>query len=190
MGIATSAQAQATIIVDTPQNNATVTQPFGIGGWAVDTHVATGTGVDAVHIWACLINCSVSTAIPLGAATYGGSRPDVGAALGDSRFTPSGYGLTVSGLAPGAYQIVVYAFTTGNPTPTASVFFIAVNANPAMWVDTPTHNANVTQPLSIQGWAIDRAAPINNGTGVDALQVWAYPNPGSGAAAVYWGAPT
>ena len=50
-------------------------------------------------------------AIFLGAATYGGQRPDVGAYYG-SRFTPSGYGLSVSGLSPGTYQLVVFGHST------------------------------------------------------------------------------
>ena len=44
-------------------------------------------------------------------ADPGGVRPAVGAAYGDP-FAPSGYELTVSGLAPGVYDVVAYAHST------------------------------------------------------------------------------
>jgi hypothetical protein len=47
----------------------------------------------------------------LGAAAYGGQRPDVGAIFGE-RFTASGYGLLVNDLAPGAYDVAVFAWST------------------------------------------------------------------------------
>jgi hypothetical protein len=47
----------------------------------------------------------------LGPASYGGARPDVGAVYGD-RFANSGYGLIVSSLPPGTYDIAVFSFST------------------------------------------------------------------------------
>jgi hypothetical protein len=47
----------------------------------------------------------------VGAATYGGARPDVAAVYGD-RFLNSGYGMTVQGLAPGTYDLAVFAYST------------------------------------------------------------------------------
>ena len=47
----------------------------------------------------------------LGQVDTGGSRPDVGAWLQDSRFTPSGYGLSVSGLPSGTHLLVVYPYS-------------------------------------------------------------------------------
>jgi hypothetical protein len=61
---------------DAPAQNAVVTMPFQVGGWALDQLAVSGTGVDAVLVWA--IPPSGSPAF-LGAATLGGSRPDVAA---------------------------------------------------------------------------------------------------------------
>ena len=47
----------------------------------------------------------------LGPAVYGGARPDVAAVYGD-RFTDTGYGLIVQGLAPGTYDVAVFAYST------------------------------------------------------------------------------
>src|SRR5262249_19394147 len=37
--------------LDGPANNATISQPFNTGGWAVDLGASSGTGVDAIHVW-------------------------------------------------------------------------------------------------------------------------------------------
>jgi len=47
----------------------------------------------------------------LGAAAYGGSRPDVGALYGE-QFRDSGYSLSVTGLPVGFHHLVVYARST------------------------------------------------------------------------------
>jgi hypothetical protein len=51
----------------------------------------------------------------LGQADTGYARPDIGAYYG-SRFTPSGWGLTASGLAPGWYTITAYPLSTVTQT--------------------------------------------------------------------------
>ena len=43
--------------------------------------------------------------------------------------------------------------------------------------------AAITQPVTVTGFAIDPSSAT--GTGIDAIQVWAYPNPGSGQPAVF-----
>ena len=61
-----------------------------------------------------------TTAQYLGSPTpVAGSRPDVGAWLQDSRFSGSGWGLTVSGLPAGTHQLVIYPFSaaTGYAAP-------------------------------------------------------------------------
>src|SRR4051794_11549707 len=62
--------------VDAPAVNATVSSPFAVGGWALDLSATTGTGIDAVHVWAVPVS---GPATFLGAATLGGARADVGA---------------------------------------------------------------------------------------------------------------
>ncbi len=102
-----------TVALDTP-SNANVPQSFQLAGWAIDRGAATGTGVDAVHAYAYPSDTSgnpTGTPIFLGAAAYGGSRPDVGAAYG-SQFTNSAYQLTVTDLAAGYYRLVVLARST------------------------------------------------------------------------------
>ncbi len=97
--------------IDAPSMNATVTQPFHIGGWAIDRAAppGVGTGVDAIHIWA--YPWTGAAPIFLGVGMYGGSRPDVAAVYG-AQFAASGYGLNVGGMSAGTYTIVVYAHSS------------------------------------------------------------------------------
>lgn len=101
--------------LDTPANNATVASTFAIGGWAIDFGAPYGTGIDAIDVWACPTStgCGGSSeyAVYLGPATYGGARSDIGAIFG-SQFTNSGYGKVINTLAPGSYQLIVYARST------------------------------------------------------------------------------
>lgn len=96
------------VVIDTPSPTAEVTQPFGVAGWAIDLDSGTGTGIDAVHVWAYPV--AGGAPIFVGAASYGIARPDVAAVFGD-RFAASGYGLTVDGLAPGTYDLAVFAWS-------------------------------------------------------------------------------
>jgi hypothetical protein len=59
-------------------------------------------------------------------------------------------------------------------------------SSPALFIDGPSANAVVPRSFQMSGWAIDRAATADSG--IDAVDVWAYPNPGSGAAPIYAGA--
>ena len=106
--VTVTAAANPAMAIDIPQNNAVVTRPFTVAGWAIDRAAASGTGVATIHIYAYPPGASP---IFLGVATYGGARPDVGNLFGP-QFTNSGYGLSVSNLAAGPYQIVVYAYST------------------------------------------------------------------------------
>src|SRR4051812_46205432 len=63
--------------VDAPLLNATVAGPFIVSGWVLDQSAATGTGIDAVHVWAFPATGSPTF---VGAAAMGDSRPDVGPA--------------------------------------------------------------------------------------------------------------
>ena len=97
------------VVVDTPGATATVESGFVIAGWAVDTRALAGTGIDVVHVWA--YPAGGASPIFLGAAEYGGARPDVARMFGAGT-EPSGYGLVVSGLAPGTYDLAVFARST------------------------------------------------------------------------------
>ena len=85
------------------------TQPLLVAGWAIDTDAAAGTGVDTVHVWA--YPTDGGNPLFLGAAAYGGRRPDVSAIYG-ARFRDSGYGLFVDALPPGSYDLAVFAWST------------------------------------------------------------------------------
>ncbi len=104
-------QATALMVLDTPVLGSEVVPPFVVAGWAIDLAAWSGTGVDAVHVWAYPTPGSGATPLFLGVADPGGVRPAVGASYGD-RFAPSGYELTVFGLAPGVYDVVAYAHST------------------------------------------------------------------------------
>jgi hypothetical protein len=97
------------IVIDTPVSQADVAQPFVVGGWAADLNAVEGTGVATLHAWAYPLTGGAP--IFLGAAAYGGARPDVAGVHGD-QFLESGFGLVVSGLVPGNYDLAVFAWST------------------------------------------------------------------------------
>jgi hypothetical protein len=100
-----AATSDALITIDTPITATTTTGVLRIAGWAIDRGASHGTGIDAVHVWA--YRAEGGTPVFLGQADYGGSRPDVGAALG-RRFEASGYALSTALPVPGTYDIVVF----------------------------------------------------------------------------------
>ncbi len=116
--------ADPLMALDTPGDNTTRSQPFQVSGWAVDRAAATGTGVDAVVVYAFRLSGS-GTPTFASSAGLGGSRPDVGAIMG-AQFANSGYSLTVSGLTPGQYQVMVFARSTVTGTFNAQVVNITV----------------------------------------------------------------
>jgi hypothetical protein len=87
-----------------------IEQPFVVAGWAIDSDDEVGTGVDTLHVWAYPVTNPGAPQF-VGVAAYGGERPDVGTIFGE-RFTPSGYGSIVDGLAPGTYDLAVFAWST------------------------------------------------------------------------------
>jgi hypothetical protein len=97
------------VVIDTPASQADVAQPFVLGGWAADLNAVDGTGVATLHAWAYPLTGGAP--IFLGAATYGGARPDVAGVHGD-QFLESGFGMEVSGLVPGNYDLAVFAWST------------------------------------------------------------------------------
>jgi hypothetical protein len=103
-----SGHVGAQVVIDTPRMQQEVAQLFHLGGWAADLDAAAGTGIDTLHVWAYPVAGEPPTF--LGVPTYGGARPDVAAVHGD-QFRESGYGLTVQGLPPGAYDLAVFAWS-------------------------------------------------------------------------------
>jgi hypothetical protein len=169
----TAAHSNPLLAIDAPANGTTVGSTFGVSGWAADLGSSTGTGIDGVHVWAFPTNGGAATF--LGLASYGTSRPDVGALIG-GRFTNSGYALSAT-LQPGTYQITVYVHSvvTGGfvDSRSTTVTVGAPTSNPAMVLDTPLNGATVSRPFTLSGWAIDRGA--TSGTGISQIHVWAFP---------------
>ena len=107
------------VVIDTPAAGDTVGSDFVLGGWAFDPNAPSGTGIDAIHVWA--YPAAGGTPVFLGAATIDGARPDVGAVHG-SQFGRAGYGLAIKRLAPGRYTLAVFAHRarTGQFVPAAT----------------------------------------------------------------------
>ena len=98
------------VVIDLPsKNGADVHDGFLVAGWAADLDSMVDVGVDTVHVWAYPIDGDAP--IFIGAAAFGGSRPDV-AAIYTERFSRSGYGIEVKGLPRGTYDIAVFAYST------------------------------------------------------------------------------
>ena len=171
--------------VDLPANNSTVQRDFIVAGWAADLGMPDGPGVDVIDVWAY----PASGAAPeyVGSAKYGFSRPDVAAAFNAPQVTGSGFALSVSGLAAGTYDLVVYAHSAiAKAFNNAQVVRITVQApvsRPIMVVDTPSVNATRSGTFAVAGWAQDFGAAA--GAGGSVVHVWAYP--ASGTPPVYFG---
>jgi len=162
----------ARMAVDAPVPGAVLYQPFTIAGWALDTDAPSGTGVDAVHVWAYPDG---GTPRFVGAATYGVDRPDVAAAFG-SRFAATGFTLQAHGLPAGSYTLAVLArsLLTGAFNIVRTVSVTLPDGHLAA-IDTPAVGAVVSVPFAVSGWAIDRQG---EGTGVDGVHLWAWPDGG------------
>ena len=173
-----------TMVIDTPGNGVTITQPVPAGGLGARSRERER------HWRGCHAHLRLSELgrgdLP-GAVTPSDRRDDVGAAFG-ARFTNSGYHIDVSGLSPGTYKLVAYAHSavTGTFNQSRTVVVTLPPSAPAMSLDTPVAGATVGPGFQVAGWAIDRTA--SNGPGVDAVHVYAYPNPGSGQAPIFLGA--
>ena len=113
-----------------------------------------------------------------GTATYGQPRPAVAAQYG-SQYLNSGYSFTKAGLPPGPMYLKVETRSTVNGAGYLWGYSITVQAQPEHTLELPAQGAAVTAPVTVKGWALDASAP--SGTGVNLVETWSYPNPGSGA---------
>ena len=188
-------QAPRRIVIDAPAVGAVTLTPFRVAGWAVDPNAASGAGVDAVHIYAYPDSGGAPSF--LGAAQTAINRPDVAAAFGAAS-AQSGFDLPLASLTPGGYTLVVYARSTVTRAFFAQSQRLTIQASAArMTVDVPATSrpiplplgaptqpgTRITSPFTIAGWALDFSAGA--GSGVDAVQAWAYP--ASGAAPLFVG---
>ena len=177
--------SQPLMDVGTPSNGGTVVMPLTISGWAVDKGAATGSGVDAVHLYAYPNPGSGQPAVFLGVANYGLSRADVANVLDDSQFINSGFLLSIDGLEAGTHRIVAFAHSTvANAFNQAKAVTVTVKGT-RMSLDSPANHTTAPAPLFVSGWAADNSG--SSGTGVDAVHVYAYPDPGSNTPAIFLG---
>jgi fibronectin type III domain protein len=177
------------LTVDGPAQNATIAGALTIAGWALDLRSTTGTGVGRVDLWAYPSPGSGKMPLFLGTAQSGLPRSDVGAAFGSTRFTPSGFAGTVTNLSAGTYDIVAMALSTvSGGYDAVRVRRVTVQSAVLVAVDTPRPGAIEPSSFAIGGWALDLHSSI--GSGIDAVHVWAYRNPGSGTPPVFAGSAT
>jgi hypothetical protein len=168
---------------DTPTGG-TVGTALLIAGWALNRHAASGTGVDAIHLY--LTPAGGATTF-LGAATYGVPRTDI-AALYGSQFLNSGFTFSASGLAPGTYTLLAFAHNALTNTFDAirgeTLTVIRPVPDPHIAIDTPTPDQTVTSAFEVGGWLLDAGAPT--GTGVDDVKIYVQ-LPGAPAPGVFIG---
>jgi hypothetical protein len=100
----------ARMVIDTPRaGNVLASSGFTVAGWAVDLGSTDGAGIDTLHVWAHPVDGK--RPVFVGVAKPGGSRRDVAKLYGGS-FGDAGFTLTGT-LAPGTYDLVVYAHSRG-----------------------------------------------------------------------------
>lgn len=100
--------AGAQVVIDMPTTGQSVDGMFTVAGWAADLRSVDGPGIDTLHVWAYPV--SGGAPVFLGVTAVGGARPDVAAAYGEE-FRDAGYGLVVSDLEPGAYDVAVFGWS-------------------------------------------------------------------------------
>jgi hypothetical protein len=169
--------------IDSPASGAVLQNGFSVSGYAVDRAATSGSGIDAIHVYAVRTG---GTPQFVGQATSFSGRNDVGSAFG-AQFTNAGYSVPVTGLTDGTYQILVYPHSTvtgafGTPR---SVTISISSSLPLMAMDSPATNSTIAANFTVSGWAIDRFA--SNGTGIENVHVWAFRSTGE---ATFLGAAT
>jgi hypothetical protein len=105
LGAKHSAAGDLAVTIDAPQSGSMSEGRFTLAGWALDRTATSGTGVDAIQVWA--YPATGAPPVFVGGATLGGVRQDVAQAFGD-RALRCGFGLDAQ-LAPGTYDIAVFA---------------------------------------------------------------------------------
>jgi hypothetical protein len=150
------------LYVDNPAQGATVSGTITVAGWAVDSGVSIGTPVASVVVKVD------GTAV--GAATYGGNRPDVCAVYPARPNCPNvgfSYPLNLASYSPGNHTISVFA-TNSDSVPVSSYFSVPIKVPvpPSVYIDVPSAGSQVGSTVTLAGWAINNttaaATPIAN----------------------------
>ena len=82
-----AAASNPAMALDTPSNGSSVLQPIGIGGWAIDRAAPSGTGIDAMHVYAQPSGGSTPTF--LGSPRWPSRAPTSAPCSGPSSPTPA-----------------------------------------------------------------------------------------------------
>ena len=101
--------------IDMPASGATVSGTATVAGWAIDNASTVGTAIGSVQV--------LVDGTPVGAATYGVSRPDVCAAYPGRPGCPNvgySYSLNTATLTPGSHTVTVTATDSASPPDTGS----------------------------------------------------------------------
>jgi hypothetical protein len=98
---------------------------------------------------------------------------------------------TVTLTTPGSktYYFTVLAYNDAGisgPAPEVSTVVNNPIARPLLAIDSPRPSQSMPSDFLFSGWAVDLGATGNSG--IDAVHVYAYPNPGSGAPPIFLGA--
>lgn len=165
--------------IDSPANGATVSiaTPFVVTGWVVDTTAHGWAGVDAVQVF---LGTMDGGGTQLASAQVAQSRPDVATALGDPSWAACGFTATVAtaGLPEGAKTLTVYAHTPGKGWwyKQANVTFFRPSyvTDPLHVIVSPHLREDVgsRSDYTITGYALDRNAAPNQGSGIDRVEVY------------------
>jgi hypothetical protein len=171
------------ISLESPAPSAILSSFFTATGWAIDEAAPSGTGVDAIQVYAYPNFGSGQAPLFLGAPYYGLARADVAGTYGD-QFADSGFSLDVASLPAGSYRIFVFAHNVATNGYTAYTYTdVVVAPLSAIVIDTPAESTTSPSAFEVSGWALDNAA--TSGTGVDAIHVYVTP---AGAGPIFLGA--
>lgn len=177
---------QVFVTFDLPQQTASVANPFGIVGWAIDTRspAGTGPGVDAAHVYA-IPHSGSGAAQFIGIIPVVYHRDDVAAFFG-AQYTASGWSAQIAHLFPtsqqpiatGVYTLVVY----GHSTVTGLLDYdhvatreIQVVGGPLTVIESPQWGsglANGGVGTQVVGYAVNLTSPT--GTGIQSVDIWAF----------------
>jgi hypothetical protein len=157
--------------IETPRANQNVNPGTSllVTGWAVDTSATSGTGIDAVEVWA---GAKDKGGTKLATGSVGLTRSDIGEAIGatgaKAGFSAVIPGNQLSSLAAGTTGIYVYLHTPskGSWYRSVSVNLLAPLAlpfpnDPVVWIAKPLDGVNISQKqpnskFTFSGVALDR----------------------------------
>ena len=164
-----TAAAIPSVQIDMPASGATVSGTATVAGWAIDNVSTVGTAIGSVQV--------LVDGTPVGAATYGVSRPDVCAAYPGRAGCPNvgfSYSLNTATLAPGSHTITVTTTDSASPPDTGSTTVTVIVGSggpviPSVQIDMPASSATVSGTATVAGWAIDNISTV--GTAISSVQV-------------------